>query len=81
MTIHTRIVGMVMFVACLIGLAAFTSGQGVQPAPPVIFGHDVGFRPDAVQRNRDRMTGTFVVRVNGQWVETQFSTRATPATH
>ena len=82
MIVRARFVGLVMAAACLVGLSAFISGQAVPPTPPqVIFGNDVGFRPDAVQRTRDRVTGTFVVRINGQWVEAQFSARPTPARH
>jgi hypothetical protein len=44
-------------------------------AARVLSGADIGFRPDPVQGRRDRITGTFVVRVNGAWVDAQFSAR------
>jgi hypothetical protein len=51
--------------------------QGQQPQPMVISGNDIGFRPDAVQRGK-RVMGTWVVRINGQWLETQSAPRDVP---
>jgi hypothetical protein len=38
--------------------------------PTVLSGTDLGFRVEARQGNA--LVGTLVVRVNGQWVETQY---------
>jgi hypothetical protein len=35
----------------------------------IISGADIGFRLRGVQPSRGTVTGTWVVRVNGQWVE------------
>ena len=49
------------------------------PAAPIISGSDVGFRVDRQQtQTLGRLTGTWVVRVNGQWVEPAASLRGRP---
>jgi hypothetical protein len=49
------------------------------PAAPVISGNDVGFRVDRQETERlGRLTGTWVVRVNGQWIEPAASLRGRP---
>ena len=40
-------------------------------APTVIAGNDIGFRVESHKGNTP--VGTLVVRINGQWVEAQFS--------
>jgi len=46
---------------------------------PVISGNDVGFRVDRQDTERlGRLTGTWVVRVNGQWIEPAASLRGRP---
>ena len=39
-------------------------------------GSDIGFRVDRMERNR--AMGRLVVRVNGQWVDAEFSLRVSP---
>jgi hypothetical protein len=80
MSFRNRIVIFAGWVASILVVGVLVSAQ-TQPgtAPAVISGEDIGFRPDAVQRSRERISGTFVVRVNGQWVEAQFSPRPVPA--
>ena len=71
-------------------LAAFTGyafGQkDVQPLPggPVLSGGDLGFQVDAplgdvTQPGRRAVTGKFVVKVNGRWVEARPSVGLVPA--
>jgi hypothetical protein len=72
MRFRTYIVLVVLWLASLVGVGVLAQGQ--QPQPMVISGNDdIGFRPDAVQRG-NRVVGTWVVRINGQWVETQSAT-------
>ncbi len=57
------------FVAVL-ALTSWVSAQllGVQPVPPkVMTGADFGFRVEGLRG--DTPVGSFVVKVNGQWVE------------
>ena len=62
------------------------SAQGPQfPSPqpdpnaPIVSGNDIGFRVDRQDTQRlGRLTGTWVVRVNGQWVEPAASLRGRP---
>ena len=67
----------------------WASAQDTQRAPGVqIFeqrgsqaadiksGSDIGFRVDRMERNR--AMGRLVVRVNGQWVDAEFSLRVSP---
>ena len=49
-----------------------------QEAAPVITGEDIGFRPEGW--NGKARTGTWVVRINGQWVEAQSAMKTIPAT-
>ena len=56
-------------------VAAQTSRR--EPAA-VISGNDLGFRPEGW--NGKARTGTWLVRVNGEWVEAQSAFKAVPAT-
>ena len=38
--------------------------------PRILAGPDVGFRIDGTDPRNNRPTGTLMVRINGQWVET-----------
>ncbi len=38
--------------------------------PRILTGPDVGFRLDGTDPRNGRPTGTLMVRINGQWVET-----------
>jgi hypothetical protein len=79
-------VGSLLAVAAI---SAGLTAQAVQPRPPdevrVLSGSDVGFRVEGRQRARrtdrrtgrtntiDVLTGTLVVRVDGQWIEAEIS--------
>jgi hypothetical protein len=53
--------------------------QQSDPGAPIISGNDIGFRVDRQDTQRlGRLTGTWVVRVNGQWVEPAASLRGRP---
>ena len=61
------------------GQAAQVPSQQQDPAAPIISGNDIGFRVDRQDTERlGRLTGTWVVRVNGQWVEPAASLRGRP---
>ena len=63
----------VMFVALwtlavfVVGMVISGQAQTRREPDPVISGADFGFRPDG-WKGKAR-TGTFVVRINGEWVE------------
>jgi hypothetical protein len=48
-----------------------------QPEPQVLSGSDVGFRLERVGRDGAGI-GTLVIRLDGRWVEAQFSSRIHP---
>ena len=75
MRFRTYIVLVVLWLVSLVAVGVLA--QGHPPQPMVISGNDIGFRPDPVQRGK-RVLGTWVVRINGQWVETQSATRDVP---
>jgi len=81
MSLRGRAALIVMWVMSLLVVGAFVSAQvprrDAVPAP-VISGADIGFRPDG-WRGKAR-TGTWVVRINGEWVDAVETLRATPAT-
>jgi hypothetical protein len=74
-----------LVVALTVGAGRWAYGQGQfpsqQPDPnaPIISGNDVGFRVDR-QRTQElgRLTGTWVVRLNGQWMEPDTALRSRP---
>ena len=75
MRFRTYIVLVVLWLATVVAVGVLAQGQ--QTPPMVISGTDIGFRPDPVQRGK-RVVGAWVVRINGQWVETQSATRDVP---
>ena len=75
-----RIILAALWMISLVAVGVLASAQGRQDGQTVISGSDIGFRPDAVQRKASRVAGVLVVRVNGQWMEAQSTTRVTPVT-
>jgi hypothetical protein len=79
----------ILVVTLTCGAAMWAYGQGAQgpqfpsqqvdPAAMVLSGNDVGFRVDRqATQTQGKLTGTWVVRVNGQWVEPQAALRGRP---
>ena len=67
-------------VGMIVGAGAFAFAQAVQPAqvvrpepvlPVVLSGSEIGFR--LVAHAGDKAVGQLVVRVDGRWVDVQFS--------
>jgi hypothetical protein len=78
-----------LIVALSFGATRWVSAQAVQApqfpsqqpdsAAPIISGNDIGFRVDRQETQRlGRLTGTWVVRINGQWIEPAASLRGRP---
>jgi hypothetical protein len=62
----------------LIVVGAITTAQTRREPGSVIAGDNIGFRPEGW--NGRARTGTFVVKINGEWVEVQSVMKAVPAT-
>jgi hypothetical protein len=71
MTTSKRVALILLWALSLIIVAAFAHAQTVQrPATPtVLSGSDVGFRVQG--REGNHVLGTFVVRINGEWIEAE----------
>jgi hypothetical protein len=67
-----------LWLASLVLTGILASAQTRREAGAVISGGDIGFRPDGW--NGKARTGTWVVRINGEWVDAQASMKAVPAT-
>jgi hypothetical protein len=77
MTHIARLAFVLLWLASL-GLGALASAQTRRDPGAVISGADVGFRPEGW--NGKARTGTWMVRINGEWVEAQTAMKAVPAT-
>jgi hypothetical protein len=73
-----RAVFVVLWLLSLLIVGSLVSAQTRRDAPAVITGQDLGFRPEGW--NGKARTGTWVVRINGEWIEAQATVRPVPAT-
>lgn len=78
MSIRVRIAVVVLWVLSLVMVGVLASAQARPDQGEVISGSDFGFRPEGWHGTA--RTGTFVVRINGQWVEAQAATKLYHAT-
>ena len=80
MTASARVSFALLWLASLVIAIAgvLVAAQTRREAGAVISGDNIGFRPDGW--NGKSRTGTFVVRVNGEWVEAQSVMKTVPAT-
>jgi hypothetical protein len=89
MTLRTRFVVAALWMLSLALAATLASAQvrlGQFPnqgrpggsEPPVISGNDIGFRPEGWHGKA--RTGTWVVRIDGQWVEAASAPKVSPVT-
>ena len=78
MTRMARVVFVVLWLASLAVVGALASAQTPRETSGIISGADVGFRPEG-WKGKARV-GTWMVRINGEWVEAQSSMRTVPAT-
>jgi hypothetical protein len=64
----------VVLVGVVLGAGAWGYAQAVMPepvVPVVISGNDIGFRLEA--RKGEKAVGRLVVRVDGRWMDTEYS--------
>jgi hypothetical protein len=78
MTIKSRCVVAVLWLVSLVIVGTVAAAQTRREAGAVISGDNIGFRPEGW--NGKARTGTFVVKVNGEWVDAQSVMKTVPAT-
>ena len=79
MNARSRAVVALLWLVSLVVTGAVVAAQSSRRDPAaVISGNDLGFRPEGW--NGKARTGTWLVRVNGEWVEAQSAFKAVPAT-
>jgi hypothetical protein len=78
MTARTRCVVAFLWLVSLAVVGTVAAAQTRREAGTVISGGDIGFRPEGW--NGKARTGTWVVRVNGEWVDAQSVMKTVPAT-
>ena len=80
MSVRSRWIVAVLWLVSIVVAGAVATAQTVmrREAGAVISGGDIGFRPEGwLGKAR---TGTWVVRINGEWVEAQSVMKTVPAT-
>jgi hypothetical protein len=68
----------VLWVLSLVGVSVWaqstqpTPTLGARPGEPIITGADIGFQrvPTGASGDPERVSGRWMVRINGQWIET-----------
>ena len=78
MTLQSRIVMAVLWIVSLVVVGSIATAQTRRDPAPVISGADIGFRPEGWQGKA--RTGTWMIKINGEWVEAIAGTKASPAT-
>ena len=79
MTARARYTVALLWVVSLVITGAVMAAQATRrDAAAVISGSDIGFRPEGW--NGKARTGTWLVRINGEWVEAQGAFKTVPAT-
>ena len=79
MSLKSRLTFIALWVLSILVVGVLVSAAQTRREPdPVIAGADIGFRPEGW--NGKARTGTWMVRVNGDWVEAQGAMKAVPAT-
>jgi hypothetical protein len=78
MTFTARVSFVLLWLASLVLVGVFASAQTRREPGAILSGADIGFRPDGW--NGKRRTGTWLVRIDGEWVEAVSTIRVVPAT-
>jgi hypothetical protein len=79
MTARARYIVAFLWLVSLVVTGAVVAAQTSRRDPAtVISGSDIGFRPEGW--NGKARTGTWLVRINGEWVEAQGAFKTVPAT-
>ncbi len=70
MSFSGRVTFVLLWIASLLVVGSLLSAQTLRRSPDpgeIISGSDIGFKPEGWDGKA--RTGTFVVRINGEWVE------------
>jgi hypothetical protein len=67
MPLKSRLTFIALWVVSILIVGVLVSAQVRREPNPVISGGDIGFRPEGWKGSA--RTGTFMVRINGEWVE------------
>lgn len=78
MTARSRCMFAFLWLVSLVVVGAVAAAQTRREGGAVISGDNIGFRPEGW--NGKARTGTFVVRINGEWVDAQSVMKTVPAT-
>jgi hypothetical protein len=78
MSVRSRVIIAALWIVSLVGIGVIASAQPRREPDAVITGSDIGFRPEG-WRGKAR-TGTWVVRINGEWVDALAAMKTQPAT-
>jgi hypothetical protein len=80
MSLRSRATLVILWVISLVAVGVLVSAQpqARKDPAPLITGTDIGFRPEGWRGSA--RTGTFFVRVNGQWVEAVDTVKTQPVT-
>jgi hypothetical protein len=79
MNTKSRFIVALLWLVSLAVTGAVVAAQTSRREPAaVISGNDIGFRPEGC--NGKARTGTWLVRINGEWVEAQGAFKTVPAT-
>ena len=79
MNTKSRFIVALLWLVSLAVTGAVVAAQTSRREPAaVISGNDIGFRPEGW--NGKARTGTWLVRINGEWVEAQGAFKTVPAT-
>jgi hypothetical protein len=75
MTARARYIVALLWLVSLVVTGAVVAAQSTRrDAAAVISGNDIGFRPEGW--NGKARTGTWLVRINGEWLEAQGAFKA-----
>ena len=77
MSLRGRLIFACLWILSLVVIASIASAQVRHDPSTVISGADLGFRPEGWQGKA--RTGTFVVRINGEWVDAVSALKTAPA--
>jgi hypothetical protein len=75
---RSRYIVAVLWLISLVAVGTVMAAQTRRESGAVLSGDNIGFRPEGW--NGKARTGTFVVKVNGEWVEAQSVMKTVPAT-
>ncbi len=76
MSMRSRLTFVILWVVSLGVVAGLVSAQTRREPSPIISGADIGFRPEG-WKGKAR-TGTFMVRIDGEWVEAKDAVKTLP---